>query len=163
MKNNWASFVKRISVKADKQKIYESWATTQGIESWFLSKALFYINGKLKTKAELIEKGDTYRWHWYGWPDFSEEGKITDTNGRDFFQFTFTGNCLVTVRIIEEAGETLVELTQENIPPDDDPATNLYVGCGTGWTFYLTNLKSMLEGGIDLRNKNDALKNVINS
>jgi hypothetical protein len=37
------------------------------------------------------------------------------------------------------------------------------VGCGEGWTFYLTNLKSILEGGVDLRNKEMKLKNVINS
>jgi hypothetical protein len=32
-----------------------------------------------------------------------------------------------------------------------------------GWVFYLANLKSFPEGGIDLRNKNEKLKSVINS
>lgn len=45
----------------------------------------------------------------------------------------------------------------------EDPARNLLVGCGEGWVFYLANLKSILEGGIDLRNKNDAIRNVLNS
>ena len=44
-----------------------------------------------------------------------------------------------------------------------DEKLRLYIGCGEGWTFYLANLKSMLEGGIDLRNKNDKIKGVINS
>lgn len=30
-------------------------------------------------------------------------------------------------------------------------------------TFYLANLKSILEGGVDLRNKNEALKKMLNS
>lgn len=40
---------------------------------------------------------------------------------------------------------------------------NYHIGCTKGWNFYLTNLKSLLEGGIDLRNRNKGLKEVINS
>jgi len=57
----------------------------------------------------------------------------------------------------------VVELWQENIPGDEDSKVNLHMGCTKGWTFYLTNLKSILEGGIDLRNKNISLKNVVNA
>jgi hypothetical protein len=32
------------------------------------------------------------------------------------------------------------------------------VQCQLGWTFYLANLKSVIEGGVDLRNKNVDLK-----
>lgn len=32
-----------------------------------------------------------------------------------------------------------------------------------GWTFYLTNLKSILEGGFNLRNKNNKLGDVVNT
>jgi len=46
-----------------------------------------------------------------------------------------------------------VELIQENIPEDADPSKNLFVQCQVGWTFYMANLKSVIEGGIDLRNK----------
>ncbi len=38
-----------------------------------------------------------------------------------------------------------------------------FIECGKGWTFYMTNLKSILEGGIDLRNKIESVKNVINA
>ena len=70
---------------------------------------------------------------------------------------------MVSVKIVTMEGETIVEITQENIPEDDNPETNLLVGCGEGWTFYLANLKSYLEGGIDLRNKNEKIKGVISS
>jgi hypothetical protein len=33
----------------------------------------------------------------------------------------------------------------------------------TGWTFYLANLKSVLEGGLDLRNKNARLQRLVNA
>jgi hypothetical protein len=31
----------------------------------------------------------------------------------------------------------------------------------SGWSFFMVNLKSILENGYDLRNKNEELKNVI--
>jgi hypothetical protein len=40
---------------------------------------------------------------------------------------------------------------------------NYHVGCKAGWTFYLANLKSILEGGIDMRNKKTRLKEMLNS
>ena len=40
---------------------------------------------------------------------------------------------------------------------------SIYVDCSYGWTFFLANLKSVLEGGIDLRNRNVDIKNVVNS
>jgi hypothetical protein len=68
----------------------------------------------------------------------------------------------VTVRIFTEKNVQIVVLTQEIIPVDEDSMKNFFVGCGEGWTFYLTNLKSIIEGGIDLRNKDTEIKKVIN-
>jgi len=70
---------------------------------------------------------------------------------------------MVRIEIGDDDGETMVELTQSDIPLDEDSIHNLYVGCSRGWTFYLTNLKSILEGGIDLRNRNINLVDVINT
>ena len=63
--------------------------------------------------------------------------------------------------ILTTLGGQVVELTQSRIP--DDENHGIYVDCSYGWAFYLGNLKSVLEGGIDLRNKNVDIKNVINS
>jgi len=77
-------------------------------------------------------------------------------------RFTFLG-CQVSVEIKEEDRENIVELVQSEIALDEDSRMSNYVGCSRGWTFYLTNLKSVLEGGIDLRNKNGNLINVLNT
>jgi hypothetical protein len=61
----------------------------------------------------------------------------------------------------EEEGEKIVELLQENIPSDEAGRHMWHVGCKTGWTFYLANMKSLFEGGIDLRNRNVKLQHVI--
>ena len=43
---------------------------------------------------------------------------------------------------------------------------DMHKGCETGWTFFLTNLKSYLEHGIDLRShdrRKSYKKNYVNS
>ena len=55
------------------------------------------------------------------------------------------------------------ESKQYNIPTDETGKTDYHIGCREGWVFYLANLKSIQEGGIDLRNKNPGIKKVINS
>ncbi len=62
-----------------------------------------------------------------------------------------------------ESGEELIELRQSEIPLDEQSRMSNYVGCSRGWTFFMTNFKSILEGGIDLRNRNKALVDVINT
>jgi len=163
--NDWTRFVKRITINTPIPQVYKAWATPAGLESWFLRNAWFASEGdRNRDKNEFIEKNDTYVWSWFGHPETSTEtNNVIDANGRDFFQFGFAGDCIVTIQLNEKEGVTIVELTQENIPLDDKSRADIYVGCGEGWTFYLANLKSVLEGGIDLRNKNENIKRVVNS
>jgi len=162
---NWSAFTKRIPVKASVDQIYKAWATQEGLENWFLRSAVFTDTDKNpRERTSFVKKGDTFTWHWHGYPDsVFEKREVIAANGKDQIQFTFSGGCLVTVTAIPKNGITICELTQEDIPSDDNPNTNLYVGCGEGWTFYLANLKSILEGGVDLRNKDNAITKVINS
>jgi len=112
----------------------------------------------------MVQMNDTYRWLWFGYGDDTVEyGTILEANGKDRFRFTFSGGCIVTIRIIQEQNEMLCELTQENIPLTEEGRVYYHIGCMKGWTFYLANLKSILEGGIDLRNKNEKLADVINA
>lgn len=161
----WTKFIKRIPVNSDIGIIYKAWSTQAGLEEWFLRKAEFTSAGEnLRDRNEFVQSGDKYEWMWYGWTDeVVERGKILETNGKDFIKFTFGKAGIVSVQIKTEENENIVELTQDEIPVDEESKFNFYVGCGEGWTFYLANLKSILEGGIDLRNKNVKLTKVINS
>jgi len=69
----------------------------------------------------------------------------------------------VVVKIYEAENQNIVDLTQEHIPSDEESKFNFHVGCSNGWVFYLANLKSIMEGGIDLRNKDEKLNPVLNS
>jgi len=161
----WNSFEVKIPVRTDVKTLYECWTTQSGIESWFLRSAIFTsAQGVTRKKDEPIQKGDGYTWHWHGYNDDAVEKRvITEANGKDFLQFEFSGNCLVTVRLQPAKDHTMVLLTQERIPEDNNPKTNLFVGCQLGWSFYLANLKSIVEGGIDLRNRDTTLTHVVNA
>jgi uncharacterized protein YndB with AHSA1/START domain len=162
---DWSKFTLRIPIKADIQEIYKAWITAASLESWFLRKANFYHPDE--TSKDLnsdIQKGDTYEWHWHGYDDsVYERGEILEANSKDLLKFVFGKAGIVTVSMKTIDNETLVELTQGDIPLDEKSKLNYYVGCSNGWTFYLANLKSILEGGIDLRNKKINITEVINS
>jgi len=153
--NRWTTFKLTASFDTGVRNIYEAWATPAGLESWFLRRAEFFsIVKRQREPHEFISKEDTYSWYWHGYDDDTVEyGQVLENNGADLIKFTFSGGSIVTVDIQNKYGLTLIELTQENIPIEDDPAKNLYVQCQIGWTFYLANLKSIIEGGKDLRNK----------
>ncbi|HMU47664.1 MAG TPA: SRPBCC domain-containing protein [Chitinophagaceae bacterium] len=160
---DWSQFSVRINVKAPLEKLYWCWATKEGIEFWFLRKSDYKKpDGSLHKKNEFVKKGDSYSWWWHGYSDdVVEHGEILDCNGKDLFQFRFGDAGICTVRIYDEQDEKIVELTQTDIPTDEKAKQSWHIGCKTGWTFYMANLKSLLEGGVDLRNKNEKIQNVI--
>lgn len=166
---NWSIFTVRININAPIISIYEMWATTAGMEKWFLRQCeIKNNNGMVKASNDLIEKGDRFLWRWHGWPDDVEErGEILQANGTDQLGFTFgqhdAEGMTCMVKIYTEEAENICEIIQENIPETEKGKSYYHIGCLSGWSFYLTNLKSILEGGIDLRNKNDRLKKMINS
>ncbi|NEU07893.1 SRPBCC domain-containing protein [Flavihumibacter sp. R14] len=164
-KHDWTKFTKRIGINAGISEIYKLISTPDGLESWFLRLAEFTLPGNgVRTGHSGIQKDDSYRWRWYGYSDeTTETGKVLEANGADKIKFTFAGECQVTIHAYPHKEVTVVEITQENIPTDEKSKINYYLGCSEGWAFYLTNLKSLLEGGIDLRNRDETIQGVLNS
>ncbi len=166
---DWSSFEKKIYINAPVSKIYTCLATQEGMESWFLRQCTYTdVNGKSLKVTEEARAGDLYTFIWHGWPDnVFEKGHILQANGSDVFCFTFTGNGSTDMKVLislsEEKGLTCVKLKQYDIPVDEKSRVHWHLGCLEGWLFYLVNLKSVLEGGIDLRNKDLALTQVINA
>ena len=162
---NWNHFTKRITINAPKREIYRAWTTQEGMEKWFLRKAEFKDRNKnLRRMDESVQPGDTYEWTWFGYPDsVHEHHTILETNGVDYLKFRFSGGCIVEVTIKDENHETVCEVSQDMVPAEEQKRLMFFIECSKGWTFYMTNLKSILEGGIDLRNKNEAIQSVINA
>ena len=160
---DWTAFTKRIAVKSNLETIYRAWTVPSEIERWFLEAARYTkADDREVARNESVAIGDHYAWEWFLY-EVTENGKIVEANGKDTFAFTFAGECLVRVRLSEQHDYTMVELTQNNIPTDDASKRNIRLGCATGWAFYLLNLKSVYEGGLDLRNKDERLSPMVNN
>ncbi|NQY67347.1 MAG: hypothetical protein HRT72_06450 [Flavobacteriales bacterium] len=50
------------------------------------------------------------------------------------------------ISLKEESGYVIVELVQKNIPIDDSSKRGIRLGCDSGWSFFMLNLKSVYEG-----------------
>lgn len=162
---DWSRFVKRIPVNADLPTLYNAISTPDGLEHWFLRKAEFTkTDGTIREGKDHIQKGDHYEWRWHGFPDtMTEHGEVLEVNGKDMFRFVFGKAGIVTMRIYPAETVTIFEIIQENIPTDEKSKADYHIGCMTGWLFYLVNLKSLYEGGADLRNKNVKLQEMVNA
>jgi uncharacterized protein YndB with AHSA1/START domain len=160
---DWTSFTKRIAVKSSLSEIYDAWTVASKLESWFLERVVFGASEeKPDQPVSHAQTGSSYSWYWYLEPT-PMNGKIVEANGKDFIQFTFEGPSVVDVRLTTLDEYVLIELRHHSIPQDDNSKQNIRLGCSNGWAFYLHNLKSIYEGGIDLRNKDPKLGVMINN
>lgn len=160
---DWTQFTKRIAVKAHLNVLYNAWTSSNEIEKWFLKKARFIDEKDQELGLDIsVSPKTTYLWNWFLYEE-TEKGEITIANGKDHLQFTFAGSCLVDVTFSREHDHTIVELKQSGIPLDDKSKQFIRLGCSSGWSFYLVNLKSVYEGGLDLRSKDERLRPMINN
>jgi len=160
---DWTSFTKRIAIKSSLSEIYEAWTVASRLEEWFLERVVFQnATDNLSESARQAQNGTQYDWYWY-LDTTPMRGEILSTNGKDFLQFTFEGPSVVDVKLSTLDEYVIVELRHHNIPQDDNSRQYIRLGCSSGWAFYLHNLKSVYEGGIDLRNKDPKLGVMINN
>lgn len=164
MKNfDWTAFSLKILVKASMSDVYNAWTKASELEKWFVKKGNFSNKERqVISKETSAENGFSYEWNWYLYEP-TERGRYLQANGKDHIQFTFAGDCIVDVKLSEKEGSILVELSQKDIPTDDISKKEIRLGCQNGWAFYLVNLKSKCEGGLDLRNKNENTKHMVNN
>jgi uncharacterized protein YndB with AHSA1/START domain len=145
-KFDWSQFTQRVAVAAPVEKVFQMWTDPAQLRSWFLADAK--IN---------LKKGGDFEWKWIA--GVKEKGKVLSVKKPSKISFTFAGSvCDVTFK--KDKRGSLVILHQHNIPETEKGKYNVHLNCSCGWTFYLTNLKTFLEYGIDLRETNASqLKN----
>src|SRR5688572_29670318 len=105
---DWTTFTRRNAIKAPMKEIYDAWTKASEIERWFLKNANYYdLNKQLLDKNLPAQKGFSYEWSWYLYEE-TEYGKITEANGKDYFQFSFAGDCLVDIKLSEQNDHVIV-------------------------------------------------------
>jgi len=164
MKNfDWTQFTLEVAINNSLKVVYDAWSKPEELERWFLSDAQHTDpNGRIMPKSEAAAAGTQYTWSWHLW-EGTESGELTKANGIDHIQFTFADSTLVDINLKDFDDGVIISLTQSNIPTDDTSKQDVRLGCEKGWSFYMVNLKSVYEGGLDLRNKNPKLKPMVNN
>ncbi len=149
---NWSRFSLGVYVDTSPTRVYKTLATAGGLEKWFPNVARFASKaGTVRKRNELTRKGDAY-YKWFIYAGGVEgTGKVLDARKDRLLKMTFGTNGQITFTLRRQGSGTLVELTQDRIPTTPKARIDSHMGCRTGWTFFLTNLKSVLEGGPDLR------------
>ncbi|MDQ3194408.1 MAG: hypothetical protein M3P82_05345 [Bacteroidota bacterium] len=147
---NMEHFVHGIYLNARAGNVFKYIATPSGIIKWFIGKAKYYYKDlNIRLGDEVIQKGDSYLWTWLN-KDLELKGIVTETADNKLFQFTFSPLYIVTINLISEGSKTKVILNheyQESAVKDEFD----FINCCACWVFFLTNLKSVIEHGIDLR------------
>ncbi len=160
MLTSWDSFDRYVLIDKSIEYIYPLWASAQGLTEWFLRESTYIMkNDNPRAPAELYQKGDRYVWKWHQW-DAEGRGEVLEQNGVDLIKFSFESS-IVHVHLERfDDGRTLVKLTQSEIADSDEARLNIYCGCGSGWTFWLTNLKAYCEHGILLNEQGMNLRGI---
>jgi hypothetical protein len=154
---DWSTVVKKVYIETDKQTVADAWLKADGLNLWFLREAV-YTSKSGEKRSDTFQVGDSYIWRWHGYADDVNETGEVQSLSPFYFSFSFAGASICSIKIEDCKTGTLLTLNQSNIPTDEKGKSYYHVGCSNGWTFYLTNLKSVLEGGLDLRNRDESMQ-----
>ncbi|CAN1517090.1 COG3832 Uncharacterized conserved protein [Fimbriimonadaceae bacterium] len=153
------SFTLRILIARTPVDVFRAWTVPDEIGKWFLD-AFHTKDGEVQPQDVVAEVGWNYEWTWL--EGTREEGEFTNIVANEEVAFTFGPDCAVRVRFSEELTRTCVEVVQTQSHEDETKRAEWAFGCVQGWTFYLTNLKSVLENGTDLRETQFLVPKIVN-
>jgi len=160
---DWGKFYRKVVIKSDMTRLYETISTPNGITKWFIKIAEYESStGTGRQGSELIQSGDSYEWTWV-YKNHNLKGEVLKANGLNNIEFTFGPNSTIDFLMEEHNGGNIL-LTLTQVTGHTDERANMFaqIDCFATWTFFLNNLKSILEGGIDLRDTNPNLEGLIN-
>lgn len=155
---DWTKFKKQIFIYASPETVFDAWSKPGELTRWFIAQAEYTApDGETRSPDESIQAGDQYYWRWHQGNEI--QGEFLKVESRHTLQFTFGDKqagsdekIIVSVEITEvEPGTTLLELTQDNIADTLEAHHGWHLSCNLGWSFFMTNLKALLEHGVDLR------------
>ncbi len=131
--------------KAPLDKVFKSLIDSKMLVKWFLS------NAKVVPK-----KGGSYSFDWIGGYHMTGEVKRFEPNRAVSFSWSDKlrngelAKTTATFRVVKKGHGTLLNLRHTGFK---DPEH--FAECSSRWGYYLTNMKSVLDHGTDLRSKYD--------
>lgn len=138
-KYDWTQFKLKIAINKSVATVFKAWTDDKIVSKWFTEKTIIEPrrNGRIYFEWLACDKMET---------------KVISISKNKHFTFPFgTNGERVTVRFIKDGRGCICELHQYNMLTTEKSKWEMHKGCAEGWTFFLANLKSYLENGIDLR------------
>lgn len=151
---DWTQFTLYAAIDAPAAHIFEAWATSGGMESFFVEMmAIHAADGRLLASDETVGPGCRYVWRWDSGALAS--GEFIEVVADRSVDFTF-GEARVRVALHPQEQGTLVALTQYDMPDDEVSRMHLHTNCRAAWVYFLSVLKTLLERGVDGRDRTRA-------
>jgi uncharacterized protein YndB with AHSA1/START domain len=150
-KIDWTSFDLYVAIDAEPSTVMSAWSTIKGMESFFVQ--MMRITGpdgaELEPDAE-ARPGDRFVWRWHNGRRIS--GEYLQSETRNEVRFTF-GDSRVSVMAQPYNTGSLLRLRQYDIPDNEEAQMHIHGNCRAAWVYFLTVLKTLLEHGVDGRDK----------
>ena len=147
---NLQSFTHSIYLNKPVNEAFDFIALAGGFTKWFIGEASFVSpEGEKRSANDYVQREDNYELKWQN-KDFSTKGIVLDVQKNELLSFTFGSLFNVTITLKGDNSRTLITLTQkynEGAVPNDFA----HINCCVCWVFFMTNLKSVIENGTDLR------------
>ncbi|MFW9856298.1 MAG: SRPBCC domain-containing protein [Candidatus Thorarchaeota archaeon] len=155
----WTQFRQNEYINAPREELFRKWATPKGITEWFLASAEYKDDkGRIRASEEIVQGGDRYTWTFYS--GLSIVGKVLEVNEPNLFKFTFgkkepnlDEDVIVTVVLHDYNDKQRIEVFQENMADNEYGHVTHNMSCHLGWSYFMTNLRSIYESGYDFREK----------
>jgi uncharacterized protein YndB with AHSA1/START domain len=131
--------------KASPEKVFRALTDPKGLVRWFLAKA------KVDPK-----KGGSYSFDWIG--GYHMTGKVKGFEKNENVSYSWTdklpsgevANTTASFKVAKKGDGTLLKLRHTGFKDAEH-----FAECSSRWAYYLTNMKSVLDHGADLRSKYD--------
>ena len=151
---DWTRFTLYMVIDVPAKRIFDAWSTSGGMESLFVEMmAIHSLDGRLLPTDEAAVPGCRYAWRWDSGALAS--GEFLEVEAGRAVGFTF-GEARVRVALHPQEQGTLVMLTQYDMPDDEVRRMHLHTNCRAAWVYFLTVLKTLLEQGVDGRDRTRA-------
>lgn len=146
---DWTEFHVHMYYLALRDEVFARFATPAGLASFYIAEATFTApDGRVRGSDEVCAAGDRYRFRYLH--DFEHDGEVLAVEAGRRVHFTF-GPAEVDISFREVEGATEVALHQTGCPTEDPERAWLHLNCRSCWIYFLTNLRSVLANGTDLR------------
>ena len=151
---DWTQFKLHVAIDAQPGRVLESWTTAAGMERFFVEMMqITSPDATLREGDEQACEGDHFIWRWDSGRCIRGEYLAVVPGSEAVFTF---GESKVRVEVSPYLNGTLLVLQQFDIPDTPEDRMHTHTNCRAAWVYFLTVLKTLLEHGVDGRDKTRA-------